>query len=350
MEFKTQTFTVADLYNWYTSKELYLQPRFQRRLIWKQAARSYLIDTVLRGLPMPKIYYRMEVNPETVKSVREIVDGQQRLDALFEYIENRFPVYRTHNPIAAGKRFGQLPQNVQSQILSYDISADLLIGANDSQVLQIFARINSYSITLNDQEKRNAKYFGLFKQHAYELGTAHVDFWAAHKILTAQNVARMAEAELTSELLIALMAGIQDKKKSINQYYENYEDSFADAKATKKKFEGVMSWIDTNAGTVLKQTLFRRKAMFYSLFVAAADAMYGIEKGNGPIVGFPKRSISTTQTEILHKKLKQITAGVNAAEKPKALVKFAIAAASQTDNLNPRLVRHNYLFEILESL
>ena len=350
MEFKTQAFTVADLYNWYTSQELYLQPKFQRRRIWKQVARSYLIDTVLRGLPMPKIYYRMEVDSKTVKSVREIIDGQQRLDALFGYIENKFPVYRTHNSIAAGKRFLQLPQNVQSRLLSYDISADLLIGANDGQVLQIFARINSYSITLNDQEKRNAKYFGLFKQLAYELGTAHVDFWTAHAILTPQNVARMAEAELTSELLIALMAGLQDKKKSVNKYYENYEDSFADAKATKKRFEGMMSWIDTNVGTILKHTLFRRRAMFYSLFVAAADAMYGIENGNGPIAGFPKRSISTTQKEILHKKLKQITAGVNAIEKPKALVEFAIAAASQTDNLKPRQVRHNYLFKLLKSL
>lgn len=350
MEFKTQTFTVADLYNWYKSHELYLQPRFQRRLIWKEAARSYLIDTVLRGLPMPKIYYRMEVNSKTVKSVREVVDGQQRLDSLFSYIENNFRVFRTHNPIAGGKQFDQLPADVQSQILSYDISADLLIGANDSQVLQIFARINSYSITLNDQEKRNAKYFGLFKQLAYKLGTAHVGFWTARRILTPQNIARMADAELTSELLVALLSGIQDKKKSLNKYYKNYEDDFADAKTTKNKFEKVMSWIDTNVGDILQHTLFRRRAIFYSLFVAVADAMYGIERGHGPIAEYPKKSISTAQAAVLHTELKKITAGVKSINKPRSLVKFAIAAASQTDNIKPRQIRHDYLFKILRAL
>ena len=48
MEFKSQSFTVSDLYNWYRAGELFLQPKFQRRKIWKPVAKSYLIDTVLR--------------------------------------------------------------------------------------------------------------------------------------------------------------------------------------------------------------------------------------------------------------------------------------------------------------
>ena len=236
MQFNTQTFTISDLYNWHKTHELFLQPKFQRRKVWKPIARSYLIDTIVRGLPMPKIYFRVQVDPQSIKSVREIVDGQQRLDAIFSYIDNKFAVSRTHDSIAAGKKFSALAPHVQSAILSYDLSSDLLIGADDAQVLQIFARINSYSVTLNAQEKRNARFFGPFKELAYSLGTAHLAFWLDNRILTNQAIARMAEAELTSELVVALLAGLQDKKSSLDRYYKQYEDSFPDAKKVRGMF------------------------------------------------------------------------------------------------------------------
>jgi hypothetical protein len=223
MQFKSQTFTISDLYNWYKKDELFLQPKFQRRKVWKPVARSYLIDTIVRGLPMPKIYFRVQVDPQSIKSVREIVDGQQRLDAIFSYIENKFAVSRTHDSIAAGKKFNALAPHIQSAILSYDLSSDLLIGADDAQVLQIFARINSYSVTLNAQEKRNARFFGPFKALAYSLGTAHLAFWVDNRILTNQAIARMAEAELTSELVVGLLAGLQDKKSSLDRRLSRFD-------------------------------------------------------------------------------------------------------------------------------
>ncbi|TAK61878.1 MAG: DUF262 domain-containing protein, partial [Dehalococcoidia bacterium] len=173
MEFTTQSFTIADLYNWHNTGELDLSPRFQRRLVWSNAARSYLVDTVARGLPMPKIFYRMQIDPVAIKSVREVVDGQQRLRALFSFIDGEFTVYASHNEDIGGRRFARLPEEVRDAILRYEITADLLIGATDTAVLQIFARINSYSVTLNDQEKRNAKFAGAFKSLAYDLGTRH---------------------------------------------------------------------------------------------------------------------------------------------------------------------------------
>src|SRR3990172_3885523 len=113
MPFKSQTFTVSDLYEWFRDGELILQPKFQRRLIWSPAAKSYLIDTVFRELPIPKIYLRMDIDPTKVRAVREVVDGQQRLDALFAYIEGDFVVYSFHNEEIAGKRFKDLHSEQQ---------------------------------------------------------------------------------------------------------------------------------------------------------------------------------------------------------------------------------------------
>lgn len=349
MEFKSQAFTVSDLYNWYRSGELFLQPKFQRRKIWKPIAKSYLIDTLLRGLPMPKIYYRMQVNPSTVKSVREIVDGQQRLDAIFGYVDNQFAVRKSHGE-AGGKRFRDLDPDVQNRILYYDVAADLLIGADDAQVLQIFARINSYSLTLNAQEKRNAKYFGLFKEAAYRLGTTHVAFWTNRRILTDANIARMAEAELSSELLVGLIAGLQDKKKSLNKYYEQYEDVFPNQRAIELQFERTLSWLDEQVGSYLAKTAFSRRTLFYSLFMATSDALFGIPKGHGPLSIVARKPLSKAQGNELRRRLTEITDGLRAAKPPRNLAKFAIASAGQTDNVKPRQTRHDYLLGILKAL
>ena len=55
------------------------------------------------------------------------------------------------------------PPEAQKRFLSYEFSVDLLVDATDADVLDVFARINSYSLPLNEQEKRNAKFFGAFK-------------------------------------------------------------------------------------------------------------------------------------------------------------------------------------------
>ncbi|EDY82164.1 conserved hypothetical protein [Verrucomicrobiia bacterium DG1235] len=350
MEFKTQAFTISDLYNWHKKDELYLQPKFQRRKVWRPIARSYLIDTIVRGLPMPKIYYRMQVDPNSIKSIREVVDGQQRLDAVFSYIDDNFAVSRTHSSIAAGKKFSKLPDDVRSSILSYDISADLLVGANDTQVLQIFARINSYSVTLNAQEKRNAKYFGRFKDVAYRLGTEHLEFWTRNSILTNQKIARMGEAELTSELLVGLLAGLQDKKASLDRYYKSYEDQFPSEKQVTEKFDRVLNWLQQNLMSELKGTVFTRPALFYSLFMAVGDALYGIDGGSGKLNRFPSKTLSSKQQVNLVAKLKELSNATKVDEPPKKLARFVTASARQTDNVRPRRTRHEYLINIFKSL
>jgi uncharacterized protein with ParB-like and HNH nuclease domain len=63
-------------------KELILNPTFQRRSVWQPQAKVLLIDTILRKMPVPKVYMRTQINAKTKRSVREIVDGQQRLRAI----------------------------------------------------------------------------------------------------------------------------------------------------------------------------------------------------------------------------------------------------------------------------
>ena len=89
-------------------------------------------------------------------------------------------------------------------------------------MLDIFARINTYSVTLNRQEKLNAKYLGVFKTSAYELGFTYVDYLLDGGVLTEKNVSRMSEAQLASDLLVALVGGVQTVK-NIERFYRQNE-------------------------------------------------------------------------------------------------------------------------------
>ena len=77
--FDSRVYSVGDYREWSESGQLVLSPRFQRREVWTETARSYLMDTIIRGLPIPKVFIRQIIDPSSGKSVREVVDGQQRL-------------------------------------------------------------------------------------------------------------------------------------------------------------------------------------------------------------------------------------------------------------------------------
>ena len=77
--FDSRTYSINDFVEWDGQKQLVLNPRFQRRAVWSEKAKSYLIDTIIRGKPIPKIFIRQKLNVTTKTSLREVVDGQQRL-------------------------------------------------------------------------------------------------------------------------------------------------------------------------------------------------------------------------------------------------------------------------------
>ena len=71
----TKVYNILDYLNWFRQNELDLKPRYQRNPVWDLKAKSYLIDTIIRGLPIPQIFIRQIIDTRTMKSKREVVDG-----------------------------------------------------------------------------------------------------------------------------------------------------------------------------------------------------------------------------------------------------------------------------------
>jgi Protein of unknown function DUF262 len=223
--FDSRAYTISDFLQWDAQGELELNPFFQRRAVWSENAKSYLMDTIIRGKPIPKVILRQKINVTTKRSIREAVDGQQRLRTIMSFFNDGFTINRIQNREHGGLRFSQLPEEIRAQLLTYEISVDLLVNLPDSEILDIFSRLNSYAIILNEQEKINAEHFGSFKLLADQLALEYNKYWTEQKIISPRQILRMQEINLVADLLIAIKEGIRSKKQ-VRSYYDRYENSY----------------------------------------------------------------------------------------------------------------------------
>src|SRR6185503_18167401 len=96
-------YTPTDFLQWRETNALEITPKFQRRGVWKAAARSYFVDTMLRSMPVPPIYLRVVQSKERNRVVREVVDGQQRVSAVMDFIDSKYRLSKALGMSWAGK-------------------------------------------------------------------------------------------------------------------------------------------------------------------------------------------------------------------------------------------------------
>jgi len=339
-------YTVQDFDEWRESGTLELTPKFQRREIWKTPARSYFIDSVLKGIPIPPIFIRLGQSPTNHKVVREIVDGQQRLRAVLDFIDDKYALSRAVGGPNAGKRFSQLSEDDRNSIRRFGFRCDLFKSLSDAEVLEVFARVNTNSIGLNNQELRNGRWFGQFKQSAYGLAHEHLEFWRRNRIFTENGIARMLEVELTSELMILEFAGQQDKKKSIDGHYHEYDEQFPQRVRVEKAFRSTIDWISDSVGTELSGSEFNRAPLFYTLFAVVSHRLFGVPNESLPTPR-GKRLLAAERNSLRDAivKLSELITSVRETKKvPQRESQFIQACQRQTDNIKPRRVRFQRLY------
>lgn len=140
-------------------KTLELAPTYQREGdIWNNKRKSELIESILMGMPLPVFYFFSDIN-----GVWQVVDGRQRLTALFDYLDNKFSLAKDLNVLKeiCGKKFKELLPFQQGIIEDYGLHINLIKPPTPDRVkFDIFDRVNRGGISLNNQEMRNAIYQG----------------------------------------------------------------------------------------------------------------------------------------------------------------------------------------------
>ncbi len=138
-------------------KRLQLSPSYQRGNVWNTKQKSELIESILMGIPLPIMYFFQDSI-----GVKQVVDGKQRLTALFEFMDDKFALSELNIlKDLKGKKFSDLNGLEQGKIEDYKIPINVIKPPTPDRIkFDIFDRVNRGGTRLNNQEMRNAIYQG----------------------------------------------------------------------------------------------------------------------------------------------------------------------------------------------
>lgn len=348
--FDVRAYSVADFSEWNTDDKLDLSPDFQRRSVWSSSAKAFLADTILRGKPFPKIILMQEFKDGRI--IRIVVDGQQRLRAIFDFLNDGIRISRAHNREYAGKCFSELPQEIRDNFMQYEIGCDVLNAAPLAELLDIFARINRYTVKLNSQELRNAAYSGFFKSAAYDLGYKYVDHWINSGVLSSQNVNRMSEAELASDLLGCFLVRVQSSK-AVEANYKSFEDTEGDLpNASERLIAAVDMVAKIYSEEELKPSSWRSKHLYITLvlcFGHIQNPIRGLRNTNLVPQIFSKAEKIKSILNVIAADYATYSPQANRSASPDHLKGFIRASTLATTDAVARVNRIEYVLSTLEA-
>jgi Protein of unknown function DUF262 len=140
--------------------DINLQPGFQRGEVWSKLKKQRLIDSILRDWHVPPIH--VIENPHTRK--QEVLDGQQRLVAIRDFVEALFPVAGSVEPndsdieAISGLYYNELPEEWRRRFNQFTIRVFRIVDFRPSEPGELFFRLNQPT-SLTGAEQRNA-FFG----------------------------------------------------------------------------------------------------------------------------------------------------------------------------------------------
>jgi hypothetical protein len=327
---------VATLLQLERSGQLKLQPEFQREGVWPKAAKAYFIDSILNSRPIPPIYMQRTTSVQTGRSEFAVIDGQQRIRAIKEFLDDGFLLSEVGEGSVAeafkGKRFSVLPEEMQQRIWNFDFVVQELSGYSESDIRDIFARMNKYVVRLSKQELRHAQKKGKFKDFVERI--AQWPFWRQERVFTGAQLARMRAAEFAAEIAILLSeGGPQHQKIAIDLYYSRYTERFPEGAGIESKLRSYIDWIQKTLPNFHTHR-YRRSNELYAL-IGALD-----------IVSKKGANLSKVNAASAGQKLRDFELETHSKKPTGLAAQYVIAASKHTDDLEPRKTR----IEILESL
>jgi hypothetical protein len=264
--------TVNSFYKTYSEGDLVLRPPFQRNLVWNAEQQSFLVDSILRGLPVPEIYIQRETTSEGDEKTI-VVDGQQRITTCIRFLANDLRLVGSDvvDSRWANRTFGELDASLRKRFRSFELIVRKLPALNEDVLREVFRRLNKTVEPLEPQELRHAAYSGpllsLVEQAASRSVLSDIGVFSPKDYLRRRN------DELMAEIALAVLAGaFPNKKDGLDDLFLTYEKQGQPAGTIDelgKRFGRVFSELDEVALT-LRRTRFRNKSDFYSLFVFLA--------------------------------------------------------------------------------
>jgi hypothetical protein len=322
---------------------LNLDPPYQRRSVWNQSYKDDFISTVLLQYPTPAIFLYEEVTSDGV-SIYQVVDGKQRLTAVFEFASGLFPVSEA-SPISIlrGKYFEHLNKDDKTAFWTYQFPVEYLPTNDETIINTIFERINKNTAKLTRQELRHARFGGVFISVAEDLAEyLFKQLPEGFPRIESQSRKQMKDVELVANLLLSLEGEIrgysQDElDEAFSDRDENWEFGGKARALFAETIECIQKIISRPVHAPLFKTRLRNQADFYSLFTAISELSNGqaIDCADAEL---PQR-LSNFVALVENEEQRQVNRTATA---------YFKAARSNSNDTGPRKLRHTILTAVLK--
>jgi hypothetical protein len=248
----------------YKRRDRYEIPDWQREKVWSRPKKQKLIDTILRGWRLPKLYLvRTSKDPEEF----EVVDGQQRLQAIFEFFSNDLPLSKESQVTFGAEYYKDLPDELADRFDDFPIDYDEIEEATDEELKDFFQRLQE-GLPLNASEKLNAVHSNL-RDFVREL--------AAHPFLrnkTAVSAHRYGHFDVAAKVAALEADGIEaglryEDIKGIFESQKAFSKSSNVAKRLKATFDALDHIFPTKNPQLRNRSVVQSFATLISRFVEA---------------------------------------------------------------------------------
>lgn len=264
---------ISALYKDIKRNNLILQPDFQRRFVWNNKHKEKFIDTILEGYPVPEIYIAQRgIDIDTIESEEVVVDGQQRLHTIIEYIDEPEGSKVFGNIV---KKYKELSTDEKEDFLNYTLLIRDLGDISADCIKETFKRINSTQYALNSIELHNAIYDGEFiataKEILEKIDVAKLPFFSDSKISRMDDLL----------FILLIMSTIQEGgyfvgDKYVEKYISEYNEEYPERNTIKKRIIDVFTFI--NGLALSRDSLWMRKSCYFTLFIESYKAFEELRK------------------------------------------------------------------------
>lgn len=254
--------TIVELYNSVNAGTLILKPDFQRKFVWNDKHKEKFIETILKKYPFPEIYTADgEVDIETKKVTKWVVDGQQRLSSIVQYMNGDEDLKLKKIP-----SYQQLSDDEKKAFMSYKVVIRDLGEKSEETLKEIFSRINSVNYALNAMELKNALYDGDYITTANKILEDNKVFFKKIEIFSDNEVLRMRDLEF----VLTLMSTIENKgyytSTSENEtYIKMYNDEYSNSDNIMTTLKNIFDLI--LAININDYSMWLKKSNIYTLII-----------------------------------------------------------------------------------
>lgn len=214
--------TIASLYSSMKNGSLEVQPDFQRKLVWNDRHKAEFIDTILRNYPFPEVYIaNKDINTVIIEPKEVVVDGQQRLTSIIEYVEGYLKIPQSIELTP----YSELSETKRQAFLNYPVTVRQLTGVGSEEIKEIFKRINQTQYALNAFEITHAVYDGEFMSAAKQV--CELESFKQLPTFKDRDISRMGDLGFVLLVMSTVEhGGYFTYDKEIERYIRDFDNEY----------------------------------------------------------------------------------------------------------------------------